>query len=162
MKATLADLARSRLRFLPPRPPHPALRQAKVDFFEALVNRNPRGAKDASAIMAQYARPEPPLSMAGREKRRQRTRFLAKWVWALRERKDEEARGIVHPKPTPEEAAAAEEALEQLKRWLAGRTPVVLRIVDGPHLDRTPKHVRRRPRNLLECAEPVTRIVQVG
>jgi hypothetical protein len=120
MKGALAELARRRLRSLPS-PPAPAeLQQAKVAFFEALVNRDQRAARDASAVMARYSRPERRLSPAEAEKRAPRMRFLVKWLGALRERRDEEARGIVHARPTPEQEAEAKMVMERLTRWMAG------------------------------------------
>jgi hypothetical protein len=62
-----------------PSPPAPAeLQQAKVDFFEALVNRDQRAARAASTVMARYSRPERRLSPAEAEKRAPRMRFLVK------------------------------------------------------------------------------------
>jgi hypothetical protein len=93
------DLARRRLRSLPPGPPPAELQQAHADFFEALISRNHRAAHAAHAVIARYARPEPPLSVAERAKRDQRTKALLKWVCALRELREEEARGVVRPSP---------------------------------------------------------------
>ena len=101
MKASLAQLAKRRLAVLPPGPPHPALLQAKVDFFEGIVNQDQAAVKEARAVMDRYARPEPRTSPAERAaaaaKFAPRLRFLSKWVVALRERRAEEARGVVHP-----------------------------------------------------------------
>jgi hypothetical protein len=82
------------MQALPPGPEPAELMQAKVAFFEALVDRNQRGAREAYAVLARYERPEPPPTRAELDKRQQRVRALAKWVEALRERRDEERRGI--------------------------------------------------------------------
>ena len=92
-----ADLARRRLRSQPPGPPPAELQQAKVDFVEAVISRNYRAAQAANAVIARYARPEPPLSAAERERRDQRHSALVNWLCALRELREEEARGVVRP-----------------------------------------------------------------
>ena len=124
MKASLAQLARRRMAALPPGPPHPALQEAKVAFFEALVNRDHAALKAAQATMARYSRPEPPMSPAQRAaaaaKFAPRLRFLSKWVVALRERREEEARGVVFPQPTPEEEAESRALGERFARWVGG------------------------------------------
>jgi hypothetical protein len=114
-----ADLARRRLEALPAGPPTAVLQQAKVDFIEALISRNYRAAQSANAVIACYGRPEPPLSAAGRAKREQRHRSLLEWVGALRELREEEARGIVRSPPQPEQIEARAVA-ERFRRWLAG------------------------------------------
>ena len=57
---------------------------------------------------------------AAQAKLTQRTNVLVQWVWALRERRDEETRGIVHPPPTPEQMVEAGVVVDRFKRWLAG------------------------------------------
>ena len=64
--------------------------------------------------------PEPPLSVAERAKRDQRTSVLLKWVCALRELREEEARGIVRPLPTQEQPVEAKALMDRFRRWLAG------------------------------------------
>lgn len=122
--AWLAELARRRLAVLPLGPPHPALQKAKVELFEALVNRDQRAAREASDVMARYSRPERRLSPAERAaasaKRAPRIRFLVKWVFALRERREEEARGIVHQQATSEEVAEGKVLIERVRRYLGG------------------------------------------
>lgn len=66
MKASLAQLARRRLAVLPPGPPHPALQEAKVAFFEAMVNRDHAAMKAARATMDRYAQPGPTKTPAER------------------------------------------------------------------------------------------------
>ena len=61
-----------------------------------------------------------PLTPAAQAKLTQRTNVLVQWVWALRERRDEETRGIVHPPPTPEQMVEAGVVVDRFKRWLAG------------------------------------------
>jgi hypothetical protein len=112
-----ADLARCRLRTPPPGPPTAELQQAKVDFIEALISRNYRAAQAANAVIARYARPEPPLPVAERERRARRLSALVTYVCALRELREEEARGLVRPPPTPEQLVVSKAVLN---RWLAG------------------------------------------
>jgi len=108
------------MQAMPPGPEPAALTQAKLAFFEALVDRNQRGAREAHAVFARYKRPEPRLTGAELAKREQRTRALVKWVEALRERRDEEKRGIFRPAPTPEEQREATAVAERFGRWLRG------------------------------------------
>ena len=105
---------------MPPEPPSPELRQAWVDFIEALISRNHSAAHAAHAVIARYARPEPPLSAAEQAKRDQRTKFVVKWVCALRERREEETRGVVRPPLTPEQLDEAKPVMDRLRRWFAG------------------------------------------
>jgi len=116
VKASFANLARRRLRTLPPGPPTAELQQAKADFIEAVISRNYRAAQAAHAVIAQYARPEPPLSATERERR---YKAVVEWVHALRELREEETRGIVRPPSTPEQVAEARAGLERFKRLLA-------------------------------------------
>ena len=120
MKSSLAQLARKRLAVLPPAPQSPAVQQAKVDFFEALVARNTHAAKAAMDIIRRHARPGPELSPAERAKRSQRVRVLAAYVVELRKRREEDARGVVRPVPTPEEVAETNALGERFGRWMAG------------------------------------------
>jgi hypothetical protein len=53
-------------------------------------------------------------------KRQQRTAALVKWVEALRERRDEERRGIFRPAPTLEAQREATAVAERFGRWLKG------------------------------------------
>ena len=115
-----AELARRRLGALPPGPPPAELQQAKVDFIEAVISRNYRAAEAAHAVIARYARPEPPLSTAERARREQRHSALVAWVAALRELREEEARGIVRLPPTPEQLVEAKALKDRFRRWLAG------------------------------------------
>jgi hypothetical protein len=118
---TLAEGARARLAGLRRQGIDPAVvQQAKVDFFNALVDRNPAEAKRASAVLSAASPPGPALSPSARARMRPRTAALAKWVWALRERRDQEARGVVYPPPTPEQQAAGRDVAARFKRWLAG------------------------------------------
>ena len=112
----LAEVARQRLHCRPAAAESPAVLQAKVDFFEALVSRNAVEAKRAFAVIASYARSAPRLLA----KQDRRTAALVKLVGALRERRDEEARGVVYPQPTSEQRAEAKSVLDRFKRWLAG------------------------------------------
>jgi hypothetical protein len=109
-----AELARRRLRSQPLGPPPPELQQAKVDFIEAVINRNYSAAQAANAVIARYARPELPLSAAERAKRDQRHSALVAWVVALRELRDEEARGAVGLPPTPEQLVESRAVLDRL------------------------------------------------
>jgi hypothetical protein len=102
-----ADLARRRLRTLPAGPPTPELLQAKADFIEAVIGRNYRAAQAANAVIARYSRPEPPPSPAERAKRERRYKTLVQWIVALRELREEEARGTVRPPATLEQQAEA-------------------------------------------------------
>ena len=115
-----AEAARQRLQCRPAGVESPAVLQAKVDFFEAVVSRNAVAAKRAFAVMEPYTRRATRLTPAAQAKQDQRTAALAKWVWALRERREEEARGIVHPQRTPEQEAAGRVVVDRFKRWLAG------------------------------------------
>jgi hypothetical protein len=112
-----ADLARRRREALPPGPPSAELQQAKADFIEALISRNCRAAKVAYAVIARSTRPELPLSVAERERRSRRMSALVKCVCALRKLREEEARGLVRPPPTPEQLGVSRAVLN---RWLAG------------------------------------------
>ena len=85
----LAEAARRRLHCRPAVVESPAVLQAKVDFFEAVVSRNAVEAKRAFAVMAPYARSAPRLTPAAQAKRDKRTAALVKLVGALRERRDE-------------------------------------------------------------------------
>jgi hypothetical protein len=123
VKASFADLARRRLGSLPPGPPPPELQQAKADFIEAVISRNFRAAQAANAVISRYARPEPPPSPAERAKRERRFKALVEWVGALRELREEEARGIVRPSPTAEQMVEARVVAERFRRWLAGDEP---------------------------------------
>jgi hypothetical protein len=120
MTQTLAELARRRLQSLPPGLPPEELQQAKTDFFEAVVRGNHRAAQAAHVIITRYARPEPPLSAAERAKRDLRTQALAKWVCALRDLREDEARGVVRPPLQPEQVAQAKDVVNRFRRWLAG------------------------------------------
>ena len=122
MKASIRALAAARLneRTVAAWDESPAVLQAKVDFFEALVSRNAREAKRACAVMGPYAKGTPPLTPAAQAKQDRRTAALMKWVCAERKRREEEARGVIRPTPTPEQVAAGREAAERFKRWLAG------------------------------------------
>jgi hypothetical protein len=126
-----ADLARRRLKALPAGPPTAALQQAKVDFIEALISRNYRGAQAANAVIACYGRPEPPLSAAERAKREERHRSLVTWVGALRELREEEARGIVRPPPQPGQVAEARALVERFRRLLADADSELAQVGDG-------------------------------
>lgn len=120
MKSSLAQLARQRLAVLPPAPPSAAVQQAKVDFFEALVARNNVAAKAAMSIIQRHARPGPELSPAERAKRSQRVRVLAALVVELRKRREEDARGVVRPDPTPEEIDEGRALADRFTRWMSG------------------------------------------
>jgi hypothetical protein len=115
-----ADLAPRRLQTLPPGPPSPELLQAKGDFMEAVISRNYRAAQAANAVIARYARPEPPPSAVERAKREQRYKALVAWIVALRELREEEARGIVRPPPQPGQVVEAKAVMDRFRRWLAG------------------------------------------
>jgi len=91
-----------------------------VDFFEAVISRNHSAATAAYALIARYARPEPPFSAAEREKRDQRHSALVNWLCALRELREEEARGIVRPPPTQRQVVEAKALMDRFRRWLAG------------------------------------------
>ena len=122
VKASIRALAAARLneRTVAAWDESPAVLQAKVDFFEALVSRNAVEAKRAFAVMAPYARSAPRLTPAAQAKQDKRTAALVKVVGALRERRDEEARGVVYPQPTPEQRAEAKSVLDRFTRWRAG------------------------------------------
>ena len=125
----LAEAARQRLHCRPAVVESPAVLQAKLDFFEAVVSRNAVEAKRAFAVMAPYARSAPRLTPAAQAKQDKRTAALVKLVGALRERRDEEARGVVYPQPTPEQQAEAKSVLDRFKLWLAGDDSAGLRVV---------------------------------
>ena len=120
MRATFAELARRRVRLLPLPPETEELQQAKLDFFNALVDRNQREAHRARAVMDRYARPERPQTDAERVKSEPRVRAVARLIREMRDLRDEEARGIVRPQPTPEQQAEAEATKARFKRWMAG------------------------------------------
>ena len=111
----LAEAARQRLQYRPAAVESPAVLQANLDFFEAVVSRNAVEAKRAFAVMAPYARSVPRLTPAAQAKQDKRTAALVKLVGALRERRDEEARGVVYPQPTPEQRAEAKSVLDRFK-----------------------------------------------
>ena len=120
MKSSFPELARRRLRVLPPGPPPPELEQAKLDFWEAVISRNYRASQAACEVIARHARPERPLSAAERAKRELRNRALCNFVDKVRELRDEDERGVVRPPATPEQVAAARAELARFRRWLDG------------------------------------------
>ena len=120
MKRLLAGLARGRLQSMPALPPSPELQEANAAFVEALITRSSRDAHAAYRVIARYARPEPPISTAERAKRELRTKALLKWIGAIRERREQDARGVVRPPPKPEQEAEAKATMERFRRWLAG------------------------------------------
>ena len=120
---TLAEGARARLAGLRRAGVDPGVvQQAKVDFFNALVDRNQAAAKRASAVLSAASPAAPALSPFAHARLQQRTELLAKWFCALRERREEEARGITRPEAvrSPEEEEQGREVLGRFKRWLAG------------------------------------------
>ena len=66
------------------------------------------------------SRPEPPVSTAERAKRDLRTKALLKWIGAIRERREQDARGVVRPPPDPEQQVEAKATMERFRRSLAG------------------------------------------
>ena len=120
MKRLFAGLARRRLQSMPAEPPSPELQEANAAFIEALVSRSSRDAQAAYRVIARYARPEPPISAAERAKRDLRTKALVKLIVALRERREQDARGVVRPPPEPEQQVQAKATMERFRRWLAG------------------------------------------
>ena len=105
---------------MPALPPSPELQEANAAFVEALITRSSRDAHAAYSVIARYARPEPPVSTAERAKRELRTKALLKWIDAIRERREQDARGVVRPPPKPEQEAEAKATMERFRRWLAG------------------------------------------
>ena len=88
---------------------------------------NGREAKRALDVMHRGRMPAP-LTPAARAKLAERTAVLAKLVWALRERRDEEARGIVRPRVertaeqgTPFRTGAPDERIKDLSGRLSLR-----------------------------------------
>jgi hypothetical protein len=115
-----ADAARQRLQCLPVGVETPAVLQAKVDFFEALVNGNAAEAKRAFAVLEPSARRAPRLGPAAQARQDQRTGALGMLLRGLRDRREAEARGVVYPPPTPEQEAESRVVMDRFTRWLAG------------------------------------------
>jgi hypothetical protein len=115
-----AEAARQRLQCLPRGVESPAVLQAKVDFFEALVNGSEAEAKRAFAVLAPSARRAPRLGPAAQARQDLRTGALAKLLRGLRDRREAEARGVVYPPPTPKQEAEGRVVVERFTRWLAG------------------------------------------
>ena len=120
MKASFPELARRRLRVLPPGPPSAELQQANIDFWEAVISRKYRAMQTAYEVIARHARPERPLSAAERAKREGRNAALFNFIDKVRELRDEDERGVVRPPATPEQVAAARAELARFRRWLDG------------------------------------------
>ena len=57
---------------------------------------------------------------AERAKRDLRTKALLKWIDAMRELREQDARGVVRPPPEPEQLVQAKVTMERFRRWLAG------------------------------------------
>ena len=120
MKRLFAGLARRRLQSMPAERPSPELQEAKVAFFEAVVSRSYRDAQAAYRVISRYVRPEPRVSATERAKRNQRTSALVKWICALREQREADARGVVRHPLEPEQLIEANAVMVRFCRWLAG------------------------------------------
>ena len=113
-RPALADAARRRLERLPSVAASPAVLQAKVAFFDAVVDQDYAKARAAFAVFAPVGptRWSPPDSKIG-----QRVAALVKWVEAIRAQR---LAGVVRPPSTPEQIEQGRATVARFGRWLAG------------------------------------------